>query len=583
MSQLARLCYLSLIVLLAAVGLFLFEQQQQNEQFERARLFLLEGAYGQAEKAFRELREAWFVGDTAAVGERLSGALSGRPSQPEPLSSKQWSKEDFPLQLLFTQALQQRNFHGLLELSREVAGHPSSHLFQIAALLELGRREEAQSLWSGPSLAGPQWLAARISPVLDLPEGVQQIIRDRRGRLLAWRDADGRIALSRGSDRQLSALLREIPNHGRSWLVAAALPSFPAALEEQVSADERPVVYRTSLDLDLMRVARDALQGYRGTIVLLAPATGEVLAAVSDQRTAKEPLPAFHQRREPASIAKLITTSAALRWDLDPDQILAQDRCDGAKRYQGGILYCAYRAGRLRGLDRSMAISCNIGFADLAIAVGRSRLLQEYRLFGFDSGADFGHILSPRGNQRQLADLGIGLEATDITPLHAALLAATVANGGRMATPVLVSASDGLLGASPRFRGPGDSRTVLSPAHDAILKRAMRAVVREGTGQDMAEPGFPVAMKTGTGRDPGKGGYHVNYIGFGPVDHPSIAFSVRVTHQRNSLRVRRAGVAVTRKLLAALAHLQESGGWPYSPATLQIPSPAFLAPLRASR
>jgi len=73
-----------------------------------------------------------------------------------------------------------------------------------------------------------------------------------------------------------------------------------------------------------------------------------------------------------------------------------------------------------------------------------------------------------------------------------------------------------------------------------------------GTGAGLAPRSFPVAMKTGTAATPGEG-YHVNYIGVGPMPDPSIAFCVRVTHQRNSRRVRRAARSVTSALLAALA------------------------------
>jgi cell division protein FtsI/penicillin-binding protein 2 len=58
-------------------------------------------------------------------------------------------------------------------------------------------------------------------------------------------------------------------------------------------------------------------------------------------------------------------------------------------------------------------------------------------------------------------------------------------------------------------------------------------------------------MKTGTGAD--RGVYHVNYIGFGPLPEPSVAFCVRVTHGSSSPAVTKAAHEVTRRLLAALA------------------------------
>jgi cell division protein FtsI/penicillin-binding protein 2 len=58
-------------------------------------------------------------------------------------------------------------------------------------------------------------------------------------------------------------------------------------------------------------------------------------------------------------------------------------------------------------------------------------------------------------------------------------------------------------------------------------------------------------MKTGTAAEWGHG-YHVNYIGVGPLPDPTVAFCVRVTHERSSQAVTRAAREVTRRLLAAL-------------------------------
>ena len=59
-------------------------------------------------------------------------------------------------------------------------------------------------------------------------------------------------------------------------------------------------------------------------------------------------------------------------------------------------------------------------------------------------------------------------------------------------------------------------------------------------------------MKTGTAAEWGRG-YHVNYIGMGPLPDPAVAFCVRVTNERTSPAVNRAAREVTRRLLAALA------------------------------
>ena len=88
----------------------------------------------------------------------------------------------------------------------------------------------------------------------------------------------------------------------------------------------------------------------------------------------------------------------------------------------------------------------------------------------------------------------------------------------------------------------------------------MKAVVAPGgTAGGIAPETFPVALKTGTASHP-RYGFHVNYIGFGPLPEPRYAFSIRLTHQRTSVRVRRAARAVTRRFLRSMAGNQPLPG-----------------------
>ena len=81
----------------------------------------------------------------------------------------------------------------------------------------------------------------------------------------------------------------------------------------------------------------------------------------------------------------------------------------------------------------------------------------------------------------------------------------------------------------------------------------MEAVTQPGgTADGVAPAGFPVAMKTGTASTPGVG-YHVNYVGVGPLPHPTIAFCVRVTGQPTSVHVTKAAHEVLSALLQGLA------------------------------
>jgi cell division protein FtsI/penicillin-binding protein 2 len=160
-------------------------------------------------------------------------------------------------------------------------------------------------------------------------------------------------------------------------------------------------------------------------------------------------------------------------------------------------------------------------------------------------------VLKTAGTEQELASLGVGLDLTEITPLHAALLGSVLARG-EMVEPALLSADDGVLGLSPRPLAPPATRRILEPAWVPLLQRALAGVVEEGgTAEGVAPETFPVVMKTGTASTPGLG-YHVNYVGVGPLPHPKIAFAVRITNQPTSHRVRDSAQDVLANLLEAL-------------------------------
>ena len=364
-------------------------------------------------------------------------------------------------------------------------------------------------------------------------EGARQLLFDRRGALVAFVDRAGRIEPAPTVRPLLGGALERV----------TALPAGEAA--------------RLAVDLELSRDAVRALGDARGSIVLVEVQTGAVLVAVSDERTAAaEGSSAFTQRREPASIAKLITSAAAYRAGQDADAEIRRMTCGGVERYGGKPLWCAFAAGPLEGLDHALALSCNVAFANLGTRLGPERMVAEYRRWGFDSGEDAllgaaGRVHTEPRTPRQLADLSVGLELADVTPLHAALLAAVVANRGRMPAPSLVTGACGALGLRDAPHPQSDARAVLEEPVARRLLNAMEAVARFGTGVGLAPPGVAIAMKTGTAAEWGHG-YHVNYIGAGPLPDPTVAFCVRVTHGRSSHAVTRAAREVTRRLLAAL-------------------------------
>jgi peptidoglycan glycosyltransferase len=512
-----------------------------------------------------EGRERLLAGDAAAAERAFARAAGWRPDAPRAEAGRALARAlrgdppgrvNRPSELLafepmaLVDAALDRGDLGAAAVLADLAaraGHPLGDLYAAAIAFERGDEATARALLA----RNPTPLAARrvgrdLRQALERHEaGATTLVRDRNGELVGTLDASGRFALADGIE---------------PWLV----PPISAALIERFErlpsrpAEAQGAGLRLTLDLGLARLAVATLGPRRGTIVLVEPRTGSLLAAVSDPRTAvEEPGAAFTQRREPASIAKLLTAAAAYRAGIDADARIAGMTCAGVARYGGKPLWCAFPAGRLSGLDQALAVSCNVAFANLAMDVGREALVAEYRHWGFDAGKEAlfgaaGHVRGQPRNDAELAHLAVGLDMTDVTPLHAALLAAAIGNDGTMPEPRLVTGGCGALGLTDRPQPLAPGRAVLAPSVAARLRRAMETVAERGSGAGLAPPGFPVALKTGTASGP-RVGYHVNYIGIAPTPDAAVAFAVRVTHEPTSPAVTRSAREVTARLLDGLA------------------------------
>jgi penicillin-binding protein A len=74
---------------------------------------------------------------------------------------------------------------------------------------------------------------------------------------------------------------------------------------------------------------------------------------------------------------------------------------------------------------------------------------------------------------------------------------------------------------------PGAGRQAFSVETATVMSQMMERVVTEGTGRLAAVPGIRVAGKTGTATGE-EGRPHAWFIGFGPVEQPSIAVAIFV-------------------------------------------------------
>ena len=130
----------------------------------------------------------------------------------------------------------------------------------------------------------------------------------------------------------------------------------------------------------------------------------------------------------------------------------------------------------------------------------------------------------------ELANAAYGQGETFVTPLQMALVASTVASGGELRRPRLVTAITGERG-TQTIR-PDTVRRVIDGGDAAAINEAMVAAVETERGQQYTSgakiPGVTTAGKSGTAELGGRGEPHSWFIGFAPAEAPRVAIAVLV-------------------------------------------------------
>jgi cell division protein FtsI (penicillin-binding protein 3) len=325
--------------------------------------------------------------------------------------------------------------------------------------------------------------------------------------------------------------------------------TIPQGLRQETEPERGRDVVLT-IDTDLQFHAERALaQAVRmngaqgGTVIVMDPATGEVLAMATaptfDANAFDEAEPDLTRNRgvtdvyEPGSVNKVITAAAA----LEEGVVGLRERLWVPDRYQVGdkLFHESHRHPTMAmTLTDVIAQSSNVGTIMTAERLGPERLDQYLRRFGFGEETGIGFpgeadgILMPREEwwSTSMGTIPIG-QGIAVTPLQMLSVYATLANGGVRIQPRLIRGTigeDGGLDPAPA----ADPVRVISPKIAKQLTGMLALAVSEGTGQQAQIPGFWVAGKTGTARKPLEGelGYSEEYVasfmGFAPASEPAL-------------------------------------------------------------
>jgi cell division protein FtsW (lipid II flippase) len=262
----------------------------------------------------------------------------------------------------------------------------------------------------------------------------------------------------------------------------------------------------------------------------------------------------------PGSTFKVVTALAALR--KDPGLATRTFECKllpygrVGNRVRGHLVRDDPTVTRPHGivnLDKGIRHSCNAYFAQLAtFGVGPEALLATAQVFGIPMARPN----TPRALDSALPQAAYGQGEVIATPLQMARVAATVADSGKMPEVRWIEPE------SPSAKvAAAPPMPVLDAAATAIVARAMRGVVTEGTAAAfLAAVQPPMAGKTGTAEVQDKKS-HSWFIGFAPYGAAGrrIAVAVIVEHGGYGGRLAAPAAGEIVRRAAALGLLQETG------------------------
>ncbi|WP_244349965.1 peptidoglycan D,D-transpeptidase FtsI family protein [Thermostichus vulcanus] len=465
---------------------------------------------------------------------------------------------------------------------------------QQAELLAVDR--PVYTLWAHPRLFGkrtPQEIAAALAPLLRRPveQLTEQLTSNRAVRVERWisqevadqiqalfldglelvserqriypqkemaaevvgyvdLDHQGQAGLEYSQQGLMERTVQPvtIPRDGYGQLLAAEVP--------EGLLQSRETVLQLTLDMRLQRAARAALktqlqrfQALRGTVIILQPQTGEILALVSE--------PTYDPNRyfefdpglfrnwavtdlyEPGSTFKPINIAIG----LDAGAFSADERVYDEGRILIGQWPIQNYDYNQRGAHGWMSVtdilrqSSNVGMVHLMRKLDPRQYYNALVRLGLNERSGVDLPFEPASRLKPLRQfLTVPVERATtafgqgfaLTPLQLASLHCIIANGGLKVQPHVVRGlvekdTDTLVWGSAQ---PQPVR-VLSEQATLSVRTQMRDVVDFGTGQSAKIEGYEIGGKTGTAQKAGpRGGYLpgkriTSFVGYFPAIRPN--------------------------------------------------------------
>ncbi len=334
-----------------------------------------------------------------------------------------------------------------------------------------------------------------------------------------------------------------------------------------------------TIDLDVQRVAEQAMEGKNGALVAMDPHTGEILAMVSRPtfdpnqfavRLTKSywsqiindpdhPLmnKTIQAQYAPGSTFKVIMAFAGLQ---EGAAQLMHVMCNGGGTFFGRFFACDKHHGSV-DVEHSIPWSCDTFYYTLAEKLGIDTIAKYATQVGLSqkTGIDLPEEASgtmpstawklktqhEKWYAGEVISVGIGQGAVQVTPIQIARALSGIASGGALVRPHVVLPgevpADMASAVAATYPGSGDRTVPIATENWQTISDAMAETVISGTARAAHLEGIDFAGKTGTaqvvnhsvgGNNLLTGAARANawFVGMAPRRNPDIVVAVLVEH-----------------------------------------------------
>jgi penicillin-binding protein 2 len=367
----------------------------------------------------------------------------------------------------------------------------------------------------------------------------------------------------------------------RGGTLYAVAPGGETTKLAESAAQPAQAIY-TTLDRALQRQVQEALGSFRGSVIVMNPSDGEVLAMASSPefdpnlfdptnrnsaglsavlQDGGKPLlnRATQGAYPPGSVFKVAMMGAALLSGLyNKDSMYT---CTGtwnllgptAVKYDWTVTFGVKPHGPIN-LEQALSYSCDNYFYTVAYDLYQQNpdyMSQVARQFGLGEFTQVGQVAEARGLMPDPAwkqatygetwtpgdsvNMGVGQGFVLVTPIQIAQMLSAIRNGGTLYRPQLVARvapPDGQ--SSYKFQPIVNGHLPVTAEQLDLIRQGLDGAVNLPSGTaHFVFPNFvvPVAGKTGTAEDPAGGGPHAWFAGYteaNRTDKPDIAIVVMV-------------------------------------------------------